>query len=222
MQKTLPLFSVLVISIIFCSCSIVSPVFNQFETAKTLQKGNVELMGNYSGYHGASFSDETAVNKNLGFRFGYGVSDEVDLKFRYERLMPTQTNDDLLGANFYSFITKISLKEDALALLVPISLYDAKEKSTNGEDDVQYSFSSISPQLLYTYTNDKNTVDVTGSVKMEILFAGGGGGVLFGVNAGAGFSSNLSKWAIRPELGILSIGPGFFLSYGLGLQLILN
>ena len=51
---------------------------------------------------------------------------------------------------------------------------------------------------------------------------GGGGGVLLGITMGTGFSSDLTRWAIRPEVGASFIGGGAFLSYGIGLQLLLH
>lgn len=71
-------------------------------------------------------------------------------------------------------------------------------------------------------TNKKNTADVSFGLKADYLFSDGGGSALFGATVGAGFSSDLNKWAIRPEVGILSFGGGVsFLSYGIGIQFIL-
>ena len=46
---------VLLFAMLFCtcllgSCSSIAPVNSSFESAKTLGKGNVELMGSYSAY----------------------------------------------------------------------------------------------------------------------------------------------------------------------------
>jgi hypothetical protein len=105
-----------------------------------------------------------------------------------------------------------------------MSHYTAKaQKDPYGEViEEAYSFNSIAPQLIYTFTNEKNTIDLSPGLKADILIAGDGGGVLFGATLGAGFSSNLNKWAIRPEVGALSLGAGAFVSYGVGLQLMLS
>lgn len=222
MQKPFPLSCLWILPILFGSCSIVSPVFNQYETAKTLKKGNIDLMGNFTGYNAAGlFDDGAAVNKNLGIRVGIGLNDKTDLKLRYERLMATKYNEDLIGANFYSLMFKFSLKEDKIALMIPISYYSSRDKTLD-EDTLSYNFSSLSPQLFFTHTNKHNTIDLTGSLKAEILFASGGGGMLPGITASAGFSSDLDKWAIRPEIGVLSLGSIYFLSYGIGVQIIID
>ncbi|MGZ8549561.1 MAG: hypothetical protein ACXWV2_02820, partial [Chitinophagaceae bacterium] len=44
----------------------------------------------------------------------------------------------------------------------------------------------------------------------------------FGATIGAGFSTNLSRWSIRPEIGLSTeLGDARYLSYGVGFQWIL-
>jgi hypothetical protein len=217
----------LVVLILLCSCGSVSPVINQYEKAGTLKKGNFELMGNITGYSAAGGGGSESLNNNLGFRVGYGISDKVNFKFRYEQLKPANNfeYENSNSVNYFSFIPKFALIPDQLALLVPFSHYSAKaEKNERGElIEEAYSFSSITPQLIYTFTNAKNTMDLSPGLRADVLFAGDGGGVLLGATLGAGFSTNLNRWAIRPEVGALSIGAGaFFVSYGVGLQLVLS
>lgn len=212
-------------SISFLSCAF-APVNNQYEKAATLQKGNMELSGSYSSYS-ASGSEKT--NRNFGGRFGYGVTDKFDLKFRYERLMPT---DGLKGTdvfdegqikrvNDFAIIPKFSLVPQTLSLLVPISHYGFKEEVDGKES--KGVLNSIAPQILYTTTNKKNRTDFSVGFKADCLFNDeGGAGVLLGTTLGAGFSSDLDKWAIRPEVGALFIAGGAFVSYGVGVQFMLQ
>ena len=204
----------------FFSCANVAPVTNQYEKAGTLKKGNVELTGNFTGYNVVGVGGSESINNNFGFRAGYGVSDKVDIKFRYERLKPSGgLEDSPEGVNYFSIIPKIALIPDKLSLLIPFSYYSSKQEKT--ADYEVYDFNSIAPQLIYTLTNKKNTTDLSFGIKADCLFAEGGGGVLFGATVGGGFSSNLNKWAIRPEVGILSFGGGAsFFSYGIGFQFI--
>jgi acetyltransferase-like isoleucine patch superfamily enzyme len=74
--------------------------------------------------------------------------------------------------------------------------------------------------MLYTFTNRKNTADFSLGVKADCFF-GGGVSVFAGTTIGAGFSTDLNKWAVRPEVGAMFIGDGAFLSYGIGLQFII-
>lgn len=211
--------------IFLSSCGTVSPVINQYEKAGTLKKGNFELLGSFTGYSVAGDGGSASINNNFGFRAGYGISDKVDVKLRYERLKPSTHMDyeNSNSVNYISLIPKFSLVQDQFALLVPVSHYFAKaEKDPQGEEiEEAYSFSSITPHLIYTYTNAKHTFDFTPGVKADILFAGDGGGLLFGATLGAGFSNDLNKWAIRPEVGVLSIGAGAFVSYGIALQVMM-
>ena len=213
----------------FSSCVLFScafaPVNNQYEKAGTLKKGNLELSGNFTGYNIGGVN----TNNNLGFRAGYGVTDKFDLKVRYERLIPGDdfeeddyfTNGDLKGVNYFSIVPKFALISEKLSLLIPISHYSFTEEVDGKENNG--TLNSIAPQLIYTLTNRKNKSDLSFGLKADGLFNGdGGGGVLLGTTIGAGFSTDLSRWAIRPEVGASFIGGGAFLSYGIGLQFIIS
>lgn len=219
-------------SLVLFSCAF-APVNNQYEKAGTLKKGNIELSGNYTRYSGSGGGETISTNNNLGFRAGYGISDKFDLKLRYERLAPTNgfgldlfdedVNDDADGKikaiSYYSIVPKFALIPEKLSLLIPISHYSFQEEIEGEENG---NLNSIAPQLIYTLSNSKNKTDFSFGLKADCLFGnGGGGGVLLGTTIGAGFSSDLSKWAVRPEVGASFLGGGAFLSYGIGLQLIL-
>lgn len=210
------------------SCAF-APVNNQYEKAGTLKKGNVELSGNLTSYSASGSGGSEHTNTNYGFRAGIGLTDKFDLKLRYERLMPANSfgdeenfgEGDIKSVNYFSFVPKFAVIPDKLSFLVPFSYYSYKE-NIDGEED-EGSFSSIAPQLIYTLTNSRNTADLSFGLKADCLLGGnGGGGVLLGTTIGGGFSTDLNKWAIRPEVGALFIGGGAFLSYGIGLQLILS
>ena len=215
-------------SFFFFSCAF-APVNNQYEKAGTLKQGNIELSGSFTGYSAGGVGGTVSTNNNFGFRAGYGISDKVDLKFRYERLVPRDGFDsedifdegNITGVNYFSITPKFALIPEKLALLVPLSQYSFKEeidgKETNG------TMNSIAPQLIYTLTNTKNKSDFSFGLKADCLLNNnGGGGVLLGTTVGAGLSSDLSKWAVRPEVGALFIGGGAYLGYGLGLQFIIS
>lgn len=215
-------------SFFFFSCAF-APVNNQYEKAATLKQGNIELAGSFTGYSAGGVGGTVATNNNFGFRAGYGISDKVDLKFRYERLSPRDGFDsedvfdegNITGVNYFSIIPKFALIPEKLSLLVPLSHYSFKEEIDGKENSG--TMNSIAPQLIYTLTSAKNKSDFSFGLKADCLLNNnGGGGVLLGTIVGAGFSSDLSKWAIRPEVGALFIGGGAYLSYGVGLQFILS
>ncbi len=207
------------------SCAFV-PVNNQYEKAGTLKKGNMELSGNFSRNSISGDGGSEGINNNIGFRVGYGVSDKFDLKIRYERLMPTRKNEeDFSGANYFSIVPKIALIPDQMSLLMPLSFYTFKNQFNDASTNE--SLTSFAPQILYTITGAKKKSDFTFGLKADFLFGGGGddnnGAALIpGLTLGAGFSSDLNKWAIRPEIGASFLGAGAFINYGIGLQVIIS
>ena len=208
------------------SCAF-APVNNQYEKAGTLKKGGVELSGNYSHYTFSGGGETAGANNNYGFRFGYGISDKFDLKLRYEHLAPTGVFEfddidggaNIKGINYFSLVPKFSLVRNKLSFLLPVSYYSYKETSDSGSDNI--GLGSVAPQILYTATNKTNRADVTFGLKADCLLGSGGGAVLWGLTVGGGFSTDLDKWAIRPEIGASTIGGGAFLSFGVGFQLMI-
>ena len=226
MKRLQSIYIISLFSFFFFSCAF-APVNNQYEKAATLKQGNIELAGSFTGYGAGGGGGTESTNNNFGFRVGYGISDKLDLKFRYERLIPRDglvgedifDEGNITGVNYFSIIPKFALIPEKLSLLIPLSHYSFTEdldgKESNG------SMNSIAPQIIYTLTNIKNKSDFSFGLKADCLLNNdGGGGVLLGTTLGAGFSSDLSKWAIRPEVGAMFIGGGAYLSYGIGLQFI--
>lgn len=207
------------------SCVTVAPVHSSFEKAGTLGKGKVELMGSYTHHVVGVDGESEPINNNIGFRAGYGLTDKVDLKVRYENLMPVNKDPDIdFNASYFSLIPKFNFIPGKLSLFVPVSMY--RFKSTSRSNTYTSSSYSIAPHLITTFTNPSNKVDFSPSVNAEYLFdAGGGddGNFLMGFNLGAGFSSDLRKWAIRPEVGYLfdPSEAGHIWNFGVALQFVL-
>jgi hypothetical protein len=210
------------------SCFSVAPVHGSYERAKTLGKGNLELSGNYTKYLVKGDDGMENINNNIGFKAGVGLSDGVDIKVRYENLMPPNLDKNVdFGANYFSVIPKFSLMPGKLSLFTPISLYSFKtSNSTETEKSTSYS---IAAHLIQSFTSHSNKVDFSPSLNLEYLINKGSNGektngnFLMGLNVGAGFSDNLNKWAVRPEVGYLyspDASTGFW-NIGVGLQFIL-
>lgn len=228
MKCSLNFLFLFIFSSFLFSCAF-APVNNQFEKAGTLKKGNVELAGSFSDYSAGGLGGTEHTNSNFGLRAGYGITDKFDLKLRYERLVPRDgfggedvfDEGDIRAVNYFSIIPKVSLIPQKLSLLVPLSQYSYKEE-TDGKK-IDRAFNSISPQIIYTLTGAKNKSDFSFGLKADCLLGNnGGGGVLLGTTLGAGFSSDLDKWAVRPEVGALFIAGGAYVSYGVGLQFLVT
>lgn len=176
----------------FISACVV-PINTSFESARMLGKGNAEAMGHYSHYIIADEGESEAYNNNFGLRLGYGISDKFDLKMRYIRLVPEVEGSS--GVNYIDLAPKYAFLPGKLAGTLPVGLYFAEGES-------QWVFS---PKLLFTYPAN-NMFEATLAAKADI-FPDDESEVYLGFNLGFGISSNLDRWAIRPEVGLM-VDPG--------------
>jgi hypothetical protein len=178
-------------------------------------------MGSYTYYTGS----EGGISSNFGFRAGLGLSEKTDLKFRYEYMsgLPEEFLDEdffYSKGNYFSLIPKFSLGKGNMALLTPLSLYQLKLDGSGASGNS--SVFSLGPTFLYTFDLNPNKIDFTAGARSEVFF-GVGSFAFFGLSAGAGFSSDLSKWAIRPEIGYLAgMGGGGIFNIGIATQFYLN
>lgn len=170
------------------------PVNLNYESAKMLQKGDVELQGSYSTY----FDDNGDNAQNdLGAKIGFGVSESYNFKFRFEYMESVSSTYFYIEAD-----NKFSIKENKIAASVPLGFYF-------GDDGDYFDFY---PKFYFTLVN-KQKFDFTIIPKTHIITDFTDASIVFGISAGMGFSSNLNKWAVRPEIGVDS-GP--FFSFGIG------
>lgn len=199
-----------------------APINSVYEDACMLNKGQVELQGNASLYSFPFASLEAEdisfiTNYNFGGMAGFGVSDKVNLRLRYEYLYWRWWNEDFLdifgdststvaGWHYAEASAKFGLIPDRLAISTPVGVYLVGGKQL-------YVFD---PRLIYTFRpNDNFSLSV--APKAHIFFGGGGVFAMPGISLGFGLSSDLNKWAIRPEVGYdlyFYLGAGF--SYYLG------
>lgn len=217
------LFMVILFLMTQFSCSFI-PVNNQYEKAGTLKKGNIEISGNATANSVISDDESENVNNNFGFRVGYGLSERFDLKLRYEHLMPTNDNsEDFNGADFISIVPKFALIPNKFSIMLPLSRYSWKDSFNYTV--THESLFSIAPTLLYTFTSKNMKRDLSLGFKTDFLIGSDGedesGAIIPGITIGAGFSSDLNKWAVRPEIGATFLGVGAFLNYGIGFQFII-
>ncbi len=183
----------------------VVPINSSYESARMLEKGGTEFMGHYTHYSFSDNGESDAINNNFGIRIGYGITDKVDVKLRYIRLVPVE--EGASGINYIDVAPKVGIVPDWFAAALPIGLYFA-------EDETEFV---ISPKLLFTYPAGKR-FEATLATKADI-FPEDDGNVYLGLNLGLGLSQNLDKWALRPELGLM-VDPGesgLAFSFGIGL-----
>ena len=191
-------------AILLSSC--VAPINSSFETARLLEPGDIEVTGAYDRYSYGGDGESELANNNLTARAGIGVTDWMDVKLRYTRLMPPSDDfEESMGVNYMDVAPKFGIVPDYFAISLPIGCY-----FEGGAEWV------TSPKLLFTYPHKSNIFDATLGAKADIFFSGD---TYLGFTFGMGFSSDVEQWAVRPEIGYL-IDPGesgHVFSWGVGL-----
>ncbi len=192
-------FSILLVAAALMS-GCVAPINLTYESARTLGKGQVDIQGNYSSYS----AEGTSANTNYGLKIGYGVSDNHTMKLRYERLneAPRIRQSSLFeyAARSYDYIeleNKFRFRNSDIALAIPMAYYS-------------FGIFVIDPRVYFTIPNKSNTFELSIIPKAHIFF-GESVGLMPGISLGFGLSSDLDRWALRPELGYdgyLSVGVG--------------
>jgi len=176
------------------SC-VIAPVSSNYESARSLKKNNIEATGNFTSYTAISDGETESNNRNFGFRLGYGITDNFDAKLSYERCIPVwgEEEDNLGAVNFFSLSPKYTFIENTFAVKFPLNLY-----SYNDGDESE-SYFAINPTIIGTLpVNEKFEFGL--SAAYQVFFDEDFLDFLsFGL--GFGFSSNLDRWALRPEVG---------------------
>lgn len=189
----------LILILITLSTGCFTPINSTFESAKLLDKGEIEMQGNYSIYYGdyGNFlgDDYVNLNNNFGLGVGYGITDRFNMKLRYERINTKYSIEifdeeiNINGLNYIELSNKFSLKKDEIAASMPLSIY-----LYEGE-----SVFSLDPRFFFTFGKNENFE--FNLIPKAHIFVGDEIVFLPGINFGLGLSSNLNKWAIRPEFG---------------------
>jgi hypothetical protein len=149
--------------------------------------------------------DILGFQSHSGLQGAYGLSDKVDIRFRFEYI-------GIGGIGVLGIGPKLSLVQDIIAFYLPIG-------RAIGEGTRQSW--QTHPTLLLTLPVVKNKIDLTLSPKYLISFCESCGN-LVAANVGLAISKDVTRWAIRPEYGVL-FDPGesgrvshFSLGFSLG------
>ena len=194
-----------------------APVNSVYDNARLLDRKESRIGINYSRYYGSDFdlTDEDNegllnLNNNYGFSIGYGLSENFNLSFRYEYLK-IKNEIEIFDMSFDNFLNyfelgcKINLIKERLALGLPVGLYNYEGGLT----------ASIDPRIFFT-VGRSDKFDFTVIPKVHVLI-GDDVGLYPGLSLGMGLSSNLDRWAIRPEIGYdgyFNFGVGTYYHFG--------
>lgn len=180
------------------------------DNATLLNQKEVRVSGHYAHYYYSKFlktsKDDILQNQNFGGSLIYGVSNRLNLTARAERLHKNSGKAGLgyeaaTNLTYLEVGTKIKLKKDKVALGLPLGFY------LIDEDD---SVVVLTPHLFLTHRLSQR-FDMNLTTRLTI----GLQRVTPGISLNIGLSSDLDKWAIRPEIGFdsNSMGWGIGASY---------
>jgi hypothetical protein len=112
-MKTLNLYALLRTAALLLASFSLHQCVVPYETARMLPKGETEIKGSFTHVRASFDGDSEKADNGVGLGIGYGVSDKVNIKFRYENL---KNNGSV---NFISFGPKFALKQDRIAAALP-------------------------------------------------------------------------------------------------------
>jgi len=103
---------------------------------------------------------------------------------------------DKMSVNYFEIENKFKFKNANIAIGVPFGYYGFMEDNRNTS-----GFFFIDPRVYFTFGSSSNKIEFNLVPKVHIFFIDEEFGFHPGLCLGFGFSSDLRKWAIRPEFG---------------------
>ncbi|MCX6230080.1 MAG: hypothetical protein NTZ33_00930 [Bacteroidetes bacterium] len=203
MKTKLFLLLLIISSFIFKSCA---PVFSELQGARTVGKNRIELTPSYSSVSISSETNSYEVQKDFGLQAAYGLTSNFDFRFRYEYIWISENSlfnnsSNLLGieplksVNVLGMGPKYCFVKDIFSFYLPIGL--AFGGGINADKTWE-----LHPTLLFSIPLSKNKVELNISPKYLVSLANDNDD-LIAFNFGVSFSDDLTKWAVRPEYGLL-------------------
>lgn len=191
-----------------------APLFSDMQGARLVGKRNFEITPGFSSVGITQEGHKQRVASYLGFSAAYGLSDKVDLRLRFEHSWLKRSLSGEYGRIEHNLIAigpKINLARDRAALFLPLGIGPG--------DIVQFQ-----PTLLFTVPIVRGKVELNPSLKHLATICDVCWEPLVAVNAGLAISSDVTKWAIRPEYGVLYNlrSPGRFSNFSIGVSVNLS
>jgi len=82
MKYRLTYSCLLIITFVFF-CQSCVPVSSELQSARTVGEGNIEITPSYSSTNISIDQESENVQSHLGFQAAYGLSEKLDIRFRY-------------------------------------------------------------------------------------------------------------------------------------------
>jgi hypothetical protein len=171
------------------------PLLADHQSARVLPRGEMEFTPSFSY---VSFSDADGsvhVQDQYGARLGYGLSKRFDIRAMFEHISMDQDG----GGSSYNVVgvgAKFGLVPDRVAFYLPIGFATGEAVG-----DVSDTW-TVAPTLLATWRASPQ-FELTPSIKAFYPFVMEDPEWFVGVHFGAGISTDLERWAFRPDVGLV-------------------
>ncbi len=167
------------------------PVFSDLQSARNVGQGMVEVTPGISRHYIVGSDNSENIQQNVGVQLAYGLTSRLDFRLRYEFL---RNGFGSSGARVVGLGLKYGILPDVLAIYVPVG----------GIINLDYEerYFQTQPTLLLTLPVLANKLELNTAAK-SIFYLEDGSNMNLAWNIGLGMSSNLKKWALRPEYGRL-------------------
>ncbi|MDA0194498.1 MAG: hypothetical protein O2951_05535 [Bacteroidetes bacterium] len=137
----LTLITIALTTVLWESCA---PVFSEMQSARMLDKGQMEATGLYSNVAFGDDGETDHIQNEIGLRVNYGFSSKLNMRFAYENIFEDGQSAHVLGIG-----PKSPIIDDRIAAYIPIGTAFGSGVSTS--DSWQ-----IHPTLLFTIPLGEN------------------------------------------------------------------
>ncbi len=166
-----------------------APVFSEMQSARMIGENQFELAGSYSSVSFSDDGEQEQVQTNTGVQVGYGISDKVDIRGRFEHI---KVNDFDENVNVIGLGPKFRLIDRYMSFYIPVG---------NGLGDYNDNW-QVHPTMLFTLPLAKDILEITVAPKYLLTFCEGCNDG-FALNAGLAIGE-LDRFAVRLEYGLLT------------------
>jgi len=172
------------------SAAACAPPFSELQSARLVGVGHREVTAGYNTVNAGYAGQSAHVQNEVSAQAAFGVAANTDIRARYDHIATADGSFHALSAG-----PKFGLVKDAVSLYLPVGI--------GWGGGVQSARTLVlNPTLLATRRFDQHA-EVTGSMKYYWWMHNTNEPKLFAWNLGLGLSSDLDRWALRPEVGLL-------------------
>ena len=172
------------------SAAACTPPFSELQSARLVGVGHREVTAGYNTVNAGYSGQNAHVQNEVSAQAAFGVAANTDIRARYDHIATANGSFHALSAG-----PKFGLVKDAVSLYLPVGI------GWGGEMESARTL-VLNPTLLASSRLDQHA-ELTGSMKYYWWMHNTNEPKLFAWNLGLGLSSDLDRWALRPEVGLL-------------------